>query len=253
MIYVAKILPVFLLPPGAAILLLLASILLRRRALAVASLLVLWLSSTSVVGDAVMRAAEGWQTRVPVASMPTATAIVVLSGMLREAPGTEAVDEWADGVDRFEAGVALLKAGKAPVLIFTGGWLPWHPDNRPEGEILADRAIALGVSRQQLTVTGKVSNTADEAREVGQILRRLSAGREGGKVILVTSAYHMRRSQLLFTHAGVSVVPFPVDFQVSPGPFTFMDLLPRAGSIENTETAARELYGYLFYKLIKTT
>jgi hypothetical protein len=32
-----------------------------------------------------------------------------------------------------------------------------------------------------------------------------------------------------------------------------MDLLPRAGSIENTETAARELYGYLFYKLIKTT
>jgi hypothetical protein len=51
----------------------------------------------------------------------------------------------------------------------------------------------------------------------------------------------------------VPVVPFPVDFQTSAGPFTFMDLLPQAGSIENTETAVRELYGYLFYRLIKTT
>ena len=253
MTYLAKILPVFLLPPGAAILLLLASIVLRKRALAIAGLLVLWLSSTSVVGDAVMRAAEGWQTRIPVATMPTARAIVVLSGMLRQAHGAERVDEWTDGVDRFDAGVALLKARKAPVLIFTGGWLPWHPDDRPEGEVLVERAVALGVDRDQLLVTGKASNTADEAREVSKLLRGLSRDREGGPVILVTSAFHMRRSLLLFTRAGVPVVPFPVDFQTSDGPFTFMDILPSAGSIQSTETAVRELYGYLFYRLIKTT
>ena len=253
MLYLAKILPVFVLPTGAAILLLLASIVLRKRAFAIAGLLVLWLSSTSVVGDGVMRAAEAWQTRIPVASMPTARAIVVLSGMLRQAPGAERVVEWADGIDRFEAGVALLKAGKAPVLVFTGGWLAWPSDDRSEGEVLVERAVALGVARHQIMVTGKARNTADEAREVGQILPRLTRARDGDAVILVTSAFHMRRSQLLFTRAGVPVVPFPVDFQTSAGPFTFMDLLPQAGSIENTETAVRELYGYLFYRLIKTT
>jgi uncharacterized SAM-binding protein YcdF (DUF218 family) len=253
MLYLAKTLPVFLLPAGASILLLLASLAFRKRALAVAGLLVLWLSSTSVVGDSVMRAAEGWQTRIPVSSVPEARAIVVLAGMLRQAPGAERVDEWADGVDRFEAGVALLKAGKAPVLIFTGGWLPWYPDDRPEGEVLIEKAVALGMPRHQILVTGKASNTADEAREVSKLLRGLSRDREGGAVILVTSAFHMRRSQLLFTRAGVPVVPFPVDFQASDGPFTFMDIFPSAGSMKSTETAMRELYGYLFYRLIKTT
>jgi len=253
MLYLAKILPVFLLPAGASILLLLASLAFRKRALAIAGLLILWLSSTSVVGNAAMRAAEGWQTRIPVSSVPEARAIVVLSGMLRQAPGAERVDEWADGVDRFEAGVALLKAGKAPVLIFTGGWLPWYPDDRPEGEVLIEKAVTLGMPRHQILVTGKASNTADEAREVSKLLRGLSRDREGGAVILVTSAFHMRRSQLLFTRAGVPVVPFPVDFQASDGPFTFMDIFPSAGSMKSTETAMRELYGYLFYRLIKTT
>ena len=72
-------------------------------------------------------------------------------------------------------------------------------------------------------------------------------------MILVTSAYHLRRGQLLFARAGVPVVPFPVDFQTSADAITIVDVLPSAGSMKNTETAVRELYGYLFYRLIKTT
>ena len=72
-------------------------------------------------------------------------------------------------------------------------------------------------------------------------------------VILVTSAYHMRRSLLLFTRAGVSVVPFPVDFQTSTDAATIVDYLPSGGSMKCTETAMRELCGYLFYRLIKAS
>jgi uncharacterized SAM-binding protein YcdF (DUF218 family) len=249
MIYLAKILPVFLLPPGLAILLVLASIVFRKRAFAIAGLLILWLSSTPVVGNLAMRTAEGWQARTPVASMPQARAIVVLSGMLRQAPGPEHLDEWEGGVDRFDAGVALLKAGKAPILIFLGGWVPWRPDTQPEGKVLADRAVALGVPRDRIVVTGKASNTADEAREVAEVLRSLGGDGQGDGVILVTSAFHMRRSRLIFAKAGVPVMPFAVDFQVSDGPFSFIDLFPKADSIVKTETAMRELYGYLFYRL----
>jgi uncharacterized SAM-binding protein YcdF (DUF218 family) len=253
MLYLAKLLPVFFLPSGATVLLLLASLVFRKRALAVAAFLVLWLSSTPVVGDAVMRAAEGWQTRIPVASVPEARAIVVLSGVLRQTPGAPSGGEWREEVDRVDAGVALLVAAKAPVLIFTDGWLPWDSDAQPVGNGVVERAVALGAPRDRILVTDRVRNTADEAREVGKLLQSLRDGHDRDAVILVTSAYHMRRSRLLFARAGVSVVPFPTDFQTSPGPFRFMDILPHAGSIENTDAAMRELYGYLFYRLIKTT
>ena len=49
MLYLAKILPIFVLPTGVIILLLVLSLVLRRRALAVAALAVLWLSSTPLV------------------------------------------------------------------------------------------------------------------------------------------------------------------------------------------------------------
>jgi uncharacterized SAM-binding protein YcdF (DUF218 family) len=253
MLYLAKILPVFVLPTGFIILLLVLSAVLRKRALAIAAPILLWLASTSFVGDTVMRAAEGWAVRQPVASAPTAEAIVVLSGMLHSAGGPAGEDEWEDGVDRFEAGVELAKAGKAPLLVFTGGWLPWNPGARPEGEVLRERAVARGAPDAHIVVTGIVRNTEEEARAVAALLRGRDGAGRAPSIVLVTSAFHMRRSQLLFTRAGLSVTPFPVDMQTSSAPFSFMSVLPHAGSLRNTEIALREFYGYLYYRLIKTS
>ncbi len=251
MLYLAKILPVFVLPVGFAIILLIASLAFRKRALTVVALLVLWLSSTSVFGDLAMRAAEGWQVRQPVSAAPDADAVVVLSGMMRIVPAAERTIEWADGVDRIDAGVALARAGKAPFLVFTSEWFPWNAGAGESGRWLADRAVELGVARDRILVTRKVSNTADEASAVADLLAdHVGPGRKAS-IVLVTSAYHMRRSRLLFARTGLAVTPFPVDFQTSAAPLTFMDLLPHAGSLENTETAMREFYGYLYYSWIK--
>ena len=63
----------------------------------------------------------------------------------------------------------------------------------------------------------------------------------------------MRRARLLFTRAGLSVTPFPVDFQTSAEPLLVLAVcsLARAAS-SNTETALREFYGYLYYRIVKT-
>jgi uncharacterized SAM-binding protein YcdF (DUF218 family) len=252
MLYLAKLLPIFALPTGVIILLLVLSIAFRKRALAVAALAVLWLSSTSLVGDAVMRAAEGWQVRQPVASAPTADAIVVLSGMLRVVPGREPTAEWSDAVDRIDAGVALARAGKAPLLVFTSEWFPWDAAGMDKGRLLADRAAELGVARDRIVVTRRVSDTADEASAVSEVLTARGGSHTPTSVILVTSAFHMRRSALLFSRAGLAVTPFPVDFRTSAGPRSFGHLFPQAGSLYNTETALREFYGYLYYRIVKT-
>ena len=252
MLYLAKILPIFVLPTGVIFLLLVVSLVLRKRGLAAAALAVLWLSSTPLVSDTVMRAVEGWQVRQPVASAPKADAIVVLSGMLRVVPGSHDTVEWSDAVDRFDAGIALARAGKAPLLVFTSEWYPWDGGGTDKGRLLADRAVELGVARDRIVISRRVSTTADEANAVPEALAA-HAGSSGPKsVILVTSAFHMRRSALLFSRAGLSVTPFPVDFRTSASPRSLMDLLPRAGSLESTETALRELYGYLYYRVIET-
>jgi uncharacterized SAM-binding protein YcdF (DUF218 family) len=96
-----------------------------------------------------------------------------------------------------------------------------------------------------------VTHTDEEARAVARHLRELPSTTAAAPSILVTSAFHMRRSRLLCARAGFQVVPFPVDFRVSAGrAFTMLDLLPTANSLSQTETALRAWYGCLSYQLV---
>ena len=107
--------------------------------------------------------------------MQEAEAIVVLSGMLRDRRDAP-LGEWSEAVDRFEGGIDLIKANKAPILIFTGGHVPWLPDARPEGEVLCERAVKLGVPKEKILVTGKVGNTEAEASAVRNLIRNSKIG-----------------------------------------------------------------------------
>lgn len=249
MIYLTKILPLFFLPTGVAFALIGAGLVLRRRALCWTGLALIWIASTPVVSDQVMRAAEGWQVRGPAEEATSAHAIVVLSYGRMEPPGVSGVSEWQDP-DRFFGGVELFMARKAPLLVFTGGWLPWISDAQPEGEILARFARRLGVPSENIAITTRASNTAEESRATRQLLlERLGPG-VTPRVLLVTSAFHMRRARMQLSRAGVEVIPFPVDFKVrTRKSWTVMDLLPNSGALSQTETALREFYGFAFYRI----
>lgn len=250
MLSLHKLLPVFLLPTGLTILLVALGLLLRRPKLAWLGVAVLWLCSTSLVGNAAMRAAEGWTIRQPIETAPQAAAVVVLSGGRVEPVGTSGISEWGEAVDRFDAGVQLVLAEKASVLILTGGWLPWRPHRLPEGDALAEIAVERGIPSDAILVTGPVSNTAAEAQAVAQIVADMPE-LANGPLLLVTSAYHMRRAHLLFEEAGLTVIDFPVDYQTQAGPrVTFLSFVPNARSLEQTELALREFYGYCFYRIM---
>lgn len=247
MMYLREIFPMFVMPTGITILLVVIGLVLRRRALCWMGIIVLWLASTSLVGHAIMRAAEGWQVRQPPSAMSVGQAIVVLSEGRVQPPGDPTVSEWIDA-DRFYGGVALYKANKAPLLIFTGGWSPRRPNAKSEGEVLIGYAMDLGIPRDRMLTTAKVVSTDEEARAVADLLAARLGSKAAPRVLLVTSAFHMRRARMLFARAGVETTPFPVDFKVSAGrAFTLLDLVPNAVSLKQTEAALRELYGFLFY------
>lgn len=222
-------------------------VLFRRRAFVWAGILLLWMSSTPVVGGLLVRVAEGPAERILATDASTADAIVVLSAGRIIAPGSAAVSEW-DDADRFFGGVELFLAGKAPLLVFTGAQ-PNGPRGVPlEGDTLTAYARGLGVPQDRIATTGAVANTQEEANGVAALLRGRRAGLT--HVLLVTSAFHMPRARRLFERAGLVIVPFPVDFQRAAGSrLGLMDLLPSAVGLKKTQAMLHELYGRLFYRV----
>ena len=251
MIYLHKILPIFILPTGLTIVCMTAGLIWRKRQLCWAGVIIIWISSTPWIGDRVMATVEGRPLQPTLYNMSTADAIVVLAGGLLYPIGN-GIGQWTDElVNRFEAGVEVYLAGKAPLLLFTNGWLPWQDCAVPIESSLMALAEKRGVPGSSLLTTVKVKNTAEEANAVANELLGSTSGQQTRSIILVTSAFHMRRAKLLFERVGFTVIPFPTDFRVCRNqPLTILDFFPSADGLKKTETALREVYGYLYYRVL---
>ena len=171
---------------------------------------------------------------------------MVLSGGRHPAPGAARVSEWEDP-DRFLAGLDLYRAGKAPRLLFTGGASPFRPGQSLEGQRYLQEARQLGIPAAAMASTPPVVNTAEEASAIRQLLPT------GSRILLVTSAFHMRRAHRLFERQGFKVLPFPVDFQARrrwAGPLWRdpSQWLPSARALDDSSRALRELLGRLVYR-----
>ncbi len=68
-------------------------------------------------------------------------------------------------------------------------------------------------------------------------------------IILVTSAFHMRRARQIFEREGFDVLPYPVNTRVAAEQLTPMSFLPNPAALTATHTALRELLGRLYYQL----
>jgi uncharacterized SAM-binding protein YcdF (DUF218 family) len=250
MIYWFKILPALLMPTTIVAALLLASLLFKRRTLALLALLLLGLSSNAFVANHMMAFAERGRLHQAPDQLPPVDAIVVLSGMIRDVATAQdgTVPEWGDAADRFEAGITLMQLGKAPVLAFTGGRLPWSAADMTEGSVLRARAIARGISPSQIHLTADVQNTAQEAEAIKQWLASRHANTQP-RILLVTSAFHMTRAQNLFARAGLSVVPYAVDFRNAAGALEPRLWFPSGEALDKFETAWREILGQAFYAI----
>ena len=243
----SKLLPLALLPLGLSLILMLVGLVGRWRWPVVTAALLLWIFSLGLVSQSLWRWLEAPWKRRSAFEAPPADAIVVLSGGRHPAPGATRLSEWHDP-DRFLAGLDLFRAGKAPRLLFTGGASPFSPGQLPEGQHYLQEAALLGVPEAAMASTPPVFNTADEAVAI----RRLLPDGQS-RVLLVTSAFHMRRSQRLFERQGLQVLTFPVDFHARgswAGPLWRdpSQWLPSAGALDDSSRALRELLGRLVYR-----
>jgi uncharacterized SAM-binding protein YcdF (DUF218 family) len=164
--------------------------------------------------------------------------------------------EVAEGGDRLLTGLRLLRQGKAPLLVASGGRVSFTSGDPapPEAHWARDLAQELGVPAKQILLNPNSRTTAEEARDIGQL------GRRGGwtRVLLVTSAFHMPRSLASFQQrSGLEVVPVACDYQLpsranygEPTAGSLLkSLLPDAEFLYLSTVALKEHIGLAVYRL----
>jgi len=248
MIYLHKILPFALSPLVIAMVLIMYGLVKKKGSYGLVGIFVLYVASTSVVADFLFEMLEGGALKTQAQAAGKADGIVVLSGMMTGVKSLQGpIQEWSDA-DRFFAGVDLYQAQKSMRLIFTDGRLPWDKAALSEGEVLKQYAERMGVPSSAISVSAEAYNTEQEALAVKQLFKQTEP-----RILLVTSAFHMSRAELLFARQGFRVEAFPVDFKVRNKTLTLMDFLPSPQALQMTDVVVRESLGRLYYKLKSKT
>ena len=244
-----KLLTAFALPVGAAILLGALALLAQgarfpRSALfcLLAALLELTVFSLPVTADALSaRLTAPFPPQAP-DSYEEAELIVVLGGGLEGPTAKRPVADFNHAADRLFYAAELFHAGRAPAILASGGSV-WGLSTETEAEASAAVLQRLGVPEGRLRLEGDSRNT----RENALFSRTLAA--ETQRILLVTSASHMRRAQGCFEAVGFTVIPAATDFEDYSGMDPVLRWLPSHDALATNSRMLKEGLGLLVYRL----
>jgi uncharacterized SAM-binding protein YcdF (DUF218 family) len=230
--------------------LLIAAISGRRipRALAGFTAVLLLVCSSEDCSNLLIRTLEQPYTGTSIGSASSAQAIVVLGGYLRIKTRLPRPIEIGSAADRLLGAAELYRAGKAPLILLSGGNIPFLASSTtpPEAVAASDILEEWGIPRSAILIEDRSQDTHENAEFSHSILAEKGISR----ILLVTSAFHMRRASGAFRQTGLTVIPFAVDFVTQSGtPDVLFSLLPNANSLAGFGLAFREWSGFLFYRL----
>ncbi len=249
MFILKKLITSLLVPPGSLVLILLLTgvWLWRRKQRGFASInlvlaLLFWMLSLNPISNALTSWLEAGLT---IPSHAHGDVIILLGGGIYEGvadlTGRAAPSE--DMLARTITAVRLQRHLKIPIIVSGGSG---YAGRSPEAPVIRRFLLDLGVEERQVLVESLSRDTKENALYCREILRK----RGFRHPLLVTSAYHMRRSIKMFQKVGVTVTPLPAQF-VTGGdiPLIWVDFLPSAHALQQTEKALKEYLGLLFYSL----
>lgn len=152
------------------------------------------------------------------------------------------------GVDRLIQTVELYKQGKIKKIIFTGGsGRLLHPEMK-EGNYINRYLLMMGIPENDFYIESESKNTHENAVLTKVLLKKNNIS---GNFLLITSAFHMRRSLGCFNKAGISVEPYSTDRYAGPRKYEFNHLfIPEPSIIYSWDILIHEIAGYITYKVV---
>jgi uncharacterized SAM-binding protein YcdF (DUF218 family) len=138
---------------------------------------------------------------------------------------------------RILMGAAALKSGLADTLLLSNVSIKGVNETR----ILLDLLARQGIDPGKIAVHGKVYNTLAEAKSV----KAYSENNGIRRILLITSANHMRRAAALFRKQGLT--PDLLSVSRDNRPITRESFIPSGDGLEDTYGMLYELVGYTAY------
>ena len=211
----------------------------RRLAWMVGVFAFCWLGvwSLPVASNGLRGSLEDQYPAVPLDALPAADAIVVLGGGVTPPPVGAVVPNLEAGADRVWFGAQLFLAGKAPLVVLSGGGDTEY-SAFAEAESMALFMGALGVERDALLLESASRNTSQNAAFTAALL----AERGVNQILLVTSALHMARAVARFEDEGLMVSPAPTDHEVLHRS-GWLRWLPDTGALDGSARVMKEWVG----------
>ena len=211
----------------------------RRAAWGLGLLALLWAGvwSMPVASEWVQAQIEAPYPPLAMDQVPQAGALVVLGGAMTPHTARRPYADLSSTADRVWHAARLFHAGKAPLLVLSGGGGD-APSAVPEAEAMRLFLHDLGVPDSALLLESHSGNT----RQNASLTAALLAQRGVTRVLLVTSAMHMARASAHFEAAGLAVVPVATDHE-SLSPPSGSRYLPSAKALDDSGRAMKEWVG----------
>jgi uncharacterized SAM-binding protein YcdF (DUF218 family) len=250
-LFLVKLIDFAVKPLGIALIAMITGLVLSKRhwpagaGIGVFGIFFLWICATPWMGDTLIRSLEERFPPQPVDSVETADAIVALGGGVGRATPPRRHPDLSGGADRVWHAARLYKARVAPTLLVTGGAPPGVSGTAAPA--MQEVLESFGVPPDSVLLESKSNTTHGNALYTA----RICAERGIDRIVLVTSAAHMRRALAAFrtTAPALDIRPAATDHQAVRDPFTLLSLVPSADELQLSTTAFHEYVGYLYYQL----
>ncbi|RYU89437.1 YdcF family protein [Mucilaginibacter terrigena] len=166
--------------------------------------------------------------------------VILLGGFITRDNDGNAYFNWA--ADRYTKATGLLANHTAQHLLFTGGNSDIYPDGFAEADIVKAELKKKNFPDSLILLDRSARNTLENAQYSKKLLNdaHLKA-----PYLLVTSAFHMRRAQLIYKRAGVDIVPYPANNLFNARHIYLADFLPASDAVGKWNLYIKEIIGYL--------
>ena len=164
--------------------------------------------SNDFISNEVMRA---WEVDpIPFSEMQYFKVGIVLTGTTQSFLKPDDRVYFSRGADRVTHTLQLYKLGLIKKILVSGGSGRLLKEDEPEADKYRRVLLMAGVDDRDIMLENKTRNTHESAVAVKEMLD--SMGVNPKECLLITSAFHMRRSLACYRKVGLDLVTFSTDF-----------------------------------------
>ena len=145
-----------------------------------------------------------------------------------------------DSADRFIQGIKLLSNKQTSHLLITGGNGNLLPGGFREALWVKKQLKEFNYPDSAIFIESESRNTLESAKLSKLMLQKAKLP---PPYLLVTSAYHMRRSLMIFKNAGIDVLPYPANYLVRRKA-VISDIIPSGSILSSWNIYIKEIIGY---------